>query len=43
MRLGWAGRLERMGEMRNTYKLLVRKTEGERLFWGPRYRWKYNI
>jgi hypothetical protein len=31
-----------MGEMRNAYKILVRKTEGRRLLRGHRRRWKYN-
>jgi hypothetical protein len=32
-----------MGEMRNAYKVLVRKSEGRRRHTRPWYRWKYNI
>jgi hypothetical protein len=30
---GWAGRVARMGEIRNTYKTLVVNPEGKRPFW----------
>jgi hypothetical protein len=32
-----------MEEMRNAYKILVRKPERERLLGGPRRRWEDNI
>jgi hypothetical protein len=32
-----------MGEMRNTYKILVEKPEGTRSFGGPKHRWENNI
>jgi hypothetical protein len=32
-----------MGEMRNAYKILVRKTEGKRLLGRPRHRQQENI
>jgi len=32
-----------MGEMRNAYKILVRKLEGKRPLRRPRYRWEDNI
>jgi hypothetical protein len=32
-----------MGEMRNAYKLLVRKPEGKRLLRRPRCGWEDNI
>jgi hypothetical protein len=31
------------GEMRNVYKILVRKSEGKRPFGRPKHRWKDNI
>jgi hypothetical protein len=36
-------RVARMGEKRNTYRLLVRKPEGNRLLRRPRRRWVDNI
>jgi hypothetical protein len=35
----WAGHVERMGEKRNVYRLLVGKPEGRRPLGRPRYRW----
>jgi hypothetical protein len=35
-RMKWAGHVERMGEMRNTYKILVGKPEGNRQFGRPK-------
>jgi hypothetical protein len=35
--------MERMGEKRNTYKLLVGKPEGKRVLERPRRRWMDNI
>jgi hypothetical protein len=32
-----------MGEMRNSYKILVGKLEGNRPLGRPRHRWKGNI
>jgi hypothetical protein len=32
-----------MGEMRNSYKIFVRKPKGKRLFGRLRHRWKDNI
>jgi hypothetical protein len=38
-RMRWAGHLVSMGEMRNAYRILVGKPEGEkRSFGGPRHR-----
>jgi hypothetical protein len=32
-----------MGDMRNSYNILVGKDEGKRSHVRPRHRWKYNI
>jgi hypothetical protein len=32
-----------MGDMRNAYRILVRKPEGDRLLRRPRHRWEDNI
>jgi hypothetical protein len=37
------GRVERMGEKRNTYRLLVGKSEGKRPLGRPRCTWVDNI
>jgi hypothetical protein len=42
-RMGWTRNVERMGEMRNAYKMLVGKPEGKRQFGSPRLRFKKNI
>jgi hypothetical protein len=42
-RMRWAGRVVRMGEKRNVYRLLVGKPEGKRPLGGPRRRWIDNI
>jgi hypothetical protein len=42
-RMRWAGHVARMGEKRNTYKLLVGKPEGKRPLGRPRRRWVDNI
>jgi hypothetical protein len=42
-RMRWAGHVARMGEMRNTYRLLVGKTEGRRPLGRPRRWWLDNI
>jgi hypothetical protein len=39
----WAGGVVFMGEMKNMYKILVRKPEGMGPFRRPRCRWDYNI
>jgi hypothetical protein len=41
-RLRWAGHVAHM-EMKNLYKILVRKPEGKRLTGRPRRRWEDNI
>jgi hypothetical protein len=42
-RMRWAGHVERMGEKRNTYRLLVGKPEGKRSQGRPRRRWVDDI
>jgi hypothetical protein len=32
--MGWEGHVARMGEIRSTYRILIRKLEGERFRWG---------
>jgi len=39
----WAGHVARMGERRNTYRVLVGKTEGKRTVGRPRHRWEDSI
>jgi hypothetical protein len=39
----WAGRVARIGEGRDVYKVLVGKTEGKRPLRRPRRRWENNI
>jgi hypothetical protein len=39
-RMRWVGHVAQMGEWRNVYRVLVRKTEGKRPFGRPRYRWE---
>jgi hypothetical protein len=39
----WAGHIERMGEKRNAYRLLVGKPERKRPLGRPRCRWVDNI
>jgi hypothetical protein len=41
-RIRWAGHVARMGEKRNTYRLLVGKQEGKRPLGRPRRRWADN-
>jgi hypothetical protein len=38
-RMRWAGHVARMGEKSNTYRLLVRKPDGNRPLGRPRRRW----
>jgi hypothetical protein len=42
-RMRWAGHVARMGEKRNTYRLLVGKPEGKRPLGRRRHRWVDNI
>jgi hypothetical protein len=42
-RMRWAGRVARMGEKKNAYRLLVGKPVGKRLLERPRRRWVDNI
>jgi hypothetical protein len=39
----WAGHVARIGEKRNTYRLLVGTPEGKRQLGSPRRRWVDNI
>jgi hypothetical protein len=41
-RMKWAGHVERMGEKRNAYRILVGKPEGKRPLGRPRRRWVDN-
>jgi hypothetical protein len=41
-RMRWAGHTACMGEMRNVYKILVRKPEGKGPLGKPRHRWEDN-
>jgi hypothetical protein len=42
-RMRWVGHVERMGEERKVYKVLVGKTEGKRPFGRPRRRWEDGV
>ena len=42
-RMRWAGHVERMGEGRGVYRVLVGKPEGKRPLGRPRRRWEDNI
>ena len=42
-RMRWAGRVARMGERRDVYRVLVGKPEGKRPLGRPRHRWEDNI
>jgi hypothetical protein len=42
-RMGWAGHVERMGEVRGTYNILVGRPEERRPLGRPRRRWEDNI
>jgi hypothetical protein len=42
-RMRWAGHIVRMGTKRNTYRVLVGKSEGKRPLGRPRRRWDDNI
>ena len=39
----WAGHVQRMGERRSVYRVLVGKLEEKRLLGRPRRRWEDNI
>jgi hypothetical protein len=39
----WAGHVERMGEERKVYKVLMGKPEGKRPLGRPRCKWEYRI
>ena len=39
----WAGNVERMGQGRGVYRVLVGKPEGKRPLGRPRRRWEDNI
>jgi hypothetical protein len=43
MKIKWIGHVAHMGEMRNAYKALIRKPEGNRPLRKPRRRWEGNI
>jgi len=42
-RMRWAGHIAHIGEMRNVYKILVRKPEKKRPLRRPKHRWEDNI
>jgi hypothetical protein len=42
-RMRWAGHVERMGEKRNAYTILVGKPEGKKPLGRPRRRWMDSI
>jgi hypothetical protein len=42
-RMGWAGHVARMGEVRGAYNILVGRPEGRRPLGRPRCRWEGNI
>jgi hypothetical protein len=42
-RLRWTGHVGRMGQKRNAYRILVRKSEGKRPVGRHRPRWEDNI
>jgi hypothetical protein len=42
-RMRWAGHVERMGEVRGAYNILVGRLEGRRPLERPRCRWEVNI
>jgi hypothetical protein len=39
----WMGHVICMGEIRNAYKVLIRRPEGKRALERPPYRWEVNI
>jgi hypothetical protein len=42
-RMRWAGRVARMGEGRNVYRVLLGKPEGKKLIGRPRHTWEDGI
>jgi hypothetical protein len=42
-RMRWAGHIERTGERRGVYRVLVEDPEGKEPFERPRCRWEDNI
>jgi hypothetical protein len=42
-RMRWAGHVARIGEKRNSYRILVGKPEGKRPLGRPKRRWVDNI
>jgi len=42
-RMKWVGYVARMGEMRNAFKILFRKSGGKKLLGRPRHKWEDNI
>ena len=42
-RIRWVGHVERMGEWRGVYRVLVGKPEGKRPLGRPRHRWEDDI
>jgi len=42
-RMRWAGHVERVGNRRGVYRVLVGKPEGKRPKGRPRRRWEFNI
>jgi hypothetical protein len=42
-RMGWAGHVTRLVEMRNSYKILVGKVQGKSTMRRPRRKWEENI
>jgi hypothetical protein len=42
-KMRWAGRVARMGEKRNPYRILVGRPEGKRSLGRGRHRWVDNI
>jgi hypothetical protein len=42
-RMRWAGHVARMGEVRGSYNILVRRPEGRRPLGRPRHRWEDNM
>jgi hypothetical protein len=39
----WAGHVTCMGDIRNPYKIVVRKHEWKRPFWRPKERWRVHL
>jgi hypothetical protein len=42
-RIRWVGDVAFMGEIRNAYKILVRKPEGKSPLGRPKHKWEDNI